>query len=164
MTRAMCSCVSPGHGTSSGLDSGLRRSDVMPAEAGIQDYLVNSGATRSRTSTVSKKAVEMDARLIPISQALRHRFEAFYGERLVQMRLFGSQARGDATSGSDIDVLIVLQGPVNPGDEITRTSELTASLSLQHNVVISRVFVSNEPFTDEQSPLLLNVRREGIPV
>jgi len=106
----------------------------------------------------------MDAQLVPILHELRHRFEAFYGERLVQMRLFGSQARGDATSGSDIDVLIVLQGPVNPGDEITRTSELTASLSLQHNVVISRVFVSNEQFTDEQSPLLLNVRRESIPV
>ena len=106
----------------------------------------------------------MNAQLVPILHELRHRFESFYGERLVQMRLFGSQARGDATSGSDIDVLIVLQGPVNPGDEITRTSELTASLSLQHNVVISRVFVSNEQFTDEQSPLLLNVRREGIPV
>ena len=82
----------------------------------------------------------------------------------MQMLLFGSQSRGDATLGSDIDVLIVLKGPVNSGDEITRTSALTASLSLQYDVVISRVFVSDEQFTDEQSPLLLNVRREGIPV
>ncbi len=29
----MRSCVYPGHGTSRGLDSGLRRSDVMPAPA-----------------------------------------------------------------------------------------------------------------------------------
>jgi uncharacterized protein len=104
----------------------------------------------------------MDTQLVPILTELRRRFEAFYGERLVQILLFGSQARGDATSGSDIDVLIVLQGPVNPGDEITRTSTLTASLSLQYDVVISRVFVSGAQFTDEQSPLLLNVRREGI--
>jgi uncharacterized protein len=104
----------------------------------------------------------MDTQLVPILTELRRRFEAFYGERLVQILLFGSQARGDATSGSDIDVLIVLQGPVNPGDEITRTSTLTASLSLQYDVVISRVFVSDAQFTDEQSPLLLNVRREGI--
>src|SRR5262249_28010398 len=46
--RAICSCVYPGNGTSSSLDSGLRRSDVMPVEAGIQDCLGNSGATRSR--------------------------------------------------------------------------------------------------------------------
>jgi predicted nucleotidyltransferase len=80
------------------------------------------------------------------------------------MLLFGSQARGDAEPGSDIDVLIVLQGPVNPGEEIVRTGALTAALSLQHNVVLSRVFVSAEQFSGEQSPLLLNVRREGIPV
>jgi predicted nucleotidyltransferase len=104
----------------------------------------------------------VDQRLKAILSALRHGFEALYGERLVQMLLFGSQARGDADADSDIDVLIVLQGPVNPGDEIARTSELTAVLSLQHNVVISRAFVSAQQFSDEQSPLLLNVRREGI--
>jgi len=106
----------------------------------------------------------MDAQLLTILTELRRRFEAFYGERLVQILLFGSQARGDATAGSDIDVLIVLKGSLNPGDEITRTGELTASLSLQYDVVISRIFVSDGQFHDEQSPLLLNVRREGIPV
>jgi uncharacterized protein len=106
----------------------------------------------------------MDAQLVPILTELRHRFEAFYGERLVQILLFGSQARGDATSGSDIDVFIVLKGLTSSGDEMTRTSALTASLSLQYDVVISRVFVSDEQFADKQSPLLLNVRREGIPV
>jgi predicted nucleotidyltransferase len=93
---------------------------------------------------------------------LRQGFEALYGELLVQMVLFGSQARGDAEPEFDIDVLVVLQEPVDPGEEITRTGELTAAFSLEHDVVISRVFVSAEQFFDEQSPLLLNVRREGI--
>ncbi len=35
--------------------------------------------------------------------------------------LFGSQARGDKMPGSDIDVLVVLKGPVRPGEEIRRT-------------------------------------------
>jgi predicted nucleotidyltransferase len=78
------------------------------------------------------------------------------------MVLFGSQARGDAEPGSDIDVLVVLKGPVNPGAEIARTGDITAALSLQHEVVISRVFISAQQFAEEQSPLLLNVRREGI--
>jgi uncharacterized protein len=106
----------------------------------------------------------MDAKLRTILAELRRRFEALYGERLVQMVLFGSRARGNAKPDSDVDVLIVLRGPVNPGEEITRTGELTASLCLQYDIVISRIFMSVEQFSSEQSPLLLNVRREGVPV
>ena len=106
----------------------------------------------------------MDDRLSAIIKELRRQFELLYGKRLVRMVLFGSQARGDAHPESDIDVLVVLQGPVDPGEEITRTGEVTAWISLKHDVVISRVFVSAEQFAEEQSPLLLNVRREGLSV
>jgi len=95
---------------------------------------------------------------------LRHRFEAIYGDRMVNMLLFGSQARGDATSESDIDVMVVLKGPVKPGKEINRTSEIRAELSLKNDVVISCVFMSAERYTIEQSPLILNVHREGIAI
>jgi len=37
-------------------------------------------------------------------------------------------------------------------------------LSLEYDVVISRAFVSSERFERERSPLLLNVRREGVPI
>jgi len=104
----------------------------------------------------------MDERLKAILALLRRQFETLYGERLVRLVLFGSQARGDAELDSDIDILVVLRGPVNPGDEITYTGDFTASLSLQYDVVISCVFVSDERFRDEQSPLLLNVRKEGV--
>ena len=106
----------------------------------------------------------MDEKLSAILRELRRRFEALYGERLVQMVLFGSRARGDAGPESDIDVLVVLRGPVDPGQEIARTGELTASFSLERDVVVSRVFISAEQFCDGQSPLLLNIRREGIPL
>ena len=72
----------------------------------------------------------MDDKLTAIITELRWRFEALYGERLVRMILFGSQARGDAEPESDIDVLVVLQGPVDPGEEIARTGEVTALLSV----------------------------------
>jgi predicted nucleotidyltransferase len=104
----------------------------------------------------------MDDQLAAIVMELRRHFESLYGERLVRMLLFGSQARGDAEPESDIDVLVVLQGPVDPGEEIVRSGEVTALLSLKHDVVIPRVFISAEQFSKEQSPLLLNVRREGI--
>jgi uncharacterized protein len=106
----------------------------------------------------------MDDKVTAILSELRRQFEILYGERLVRMILFGSQARGDAQPDSDIDVLVVLREPVDPGKEIARTGEVTARLSLKHNVVMSRIFISAEQFSSEQSPFLLNVRREGIQV
>lgn len=73
--------------------------------------------------------------------------------------LFGSQARGDAVEGSDIDVLVVLTGDVDAGSEISRTSELRTSLSLQHDVVVSFMYMPEAEFCAEQSPLSRNVRR-----
>jgi predicted nucleotidyltransferase len=106
----------------------------------------------------------MNDTLTAILAELRHRFEALYGERLVQMILFGSQARGDAEPGSDIDVLVVLRGQVSPCEEIDRTIEHVADVALHHNEVVSCVFVSEAQFESERSPLLLNIRREGVPV
>ncbi|MBF0565447.1 MAG: nucleotidyltransferase domain-containing protein [Nitrospirae bacterium] len=102
--------------------------------------------------------------LYQIITELRARLNELYGARLVYLVLFGSQARGDAVAGSDIDVLVVLKGTVNPGKEIGRTGGITSSLSLSHNVVISSTFVSEDRYETEKSPLLLNVRREGVPV
>jgi len=95
---------------------------------------------------------------------LRQSLEGLYGERFVKMVLYGSQARGDSEPESDIDVLVVLKGPVSPCDEIARTINDVAEISFRNNVVLACFFVSEEQFEREQSPLLLNVRREGIPV
>ncbi|PKO22679.1 MAG: nucleotidyltransferase [Chloroflexi bacterium HGW-Chloroflexi-1] len=104
----------------------------------------------------------MNAHIYPIVSELRQRLEALYGPRLVKMILYGSQARGDAEPGSDIDVLVVLGGSVQPGEEIERTGEAVADLSLRFGAVISCVFMDNARFTDRNGPLLRNVRREGV--
>jgi predicted nucleotidyltransferase len=99
-----------------------------------------------------------------ILKELRRRLEALYGDRLVHLRLYGSQARGDATPASDIDVLVVLRGPVSTCAEIDRTVNDVAEISLNHGVVIACVFVSQEAYEQEQSPLLLNVRQQEIAI
>jgi len=106
----------------------------------------------------------MDKRLRTALTELRCRFETLYGERLVRMVLFGSQARGDAEPGSDIDVLVVLKEPVEPYEEIKRSSDIVGELSLDWDVVISCVFVDENQFFQRDGPFLRNVRREGVAV
>jgi predicted nucleotidyltransferase len=106
----------------------------------------------------------MNPRVKTILAELRSRLEALYGDRLVKLVLYGSQARGDAEPDSDIDVLAVLKGPVQVGTEIERGSTVTAPLSLEHDVVISCVYVQEDRYKRDRGPLLLNVEAEGVPV
>jgi uncharacterized protein len=106
--------------------------------------------------------MKVNDKLKTILTQLRSHFEQLYGDRLTQMILYGSQARGDADPDSDIDVLVVLKGQVNPGEEIKRTSHIRAELSLQNDEVLSCLFVDEDRFANYNGPLLRNIRKEGI--
>ena len=106
----------------------------------------------------------MNEKLQVILNQLRSRFQEIYGDRLVKMVLFGSQARGDAQPDSDIDVLIVLKGFVNLGEEIEKTGNIVAELSLENNEVISCLYMDEHRFTQRNGPLLRNIRKEGLVV
>ena len=104
----------------------------------------------------------LDNKLKMILAEVRQALAALYGARLVDVVLFGSQARGDAVVGSDIDVLIVLQDQVSQFEEVARTSEFTSALCLKYDVLISRMFVSEKDYRHSQMPFMRNVRREGV--
>lgn len=99
-----------------------------------------------------------------ILDELRHRLEMLYGDRLVTLVLFGSQARRDAEPDSDIDILVVLRGAVDPYAEVDRTGDIITNLCLKYNVVISRLFMDEERFLYNNDALLSNIRRDGIPL
>ena len=106
----------------------------------------------------------MTDKIQTILKDLKTRLQAIYGPRLSRVLLYGSQARGDADPESDIDVLVVLHGDVQPCEEITRTTDVVSAVSLDNNILVACTFVSEEDFRSWNSPFLLNVRREGVPV
>lgn len=107
----------------------------------------------------------MDKKLIPILDELKVALQNHYGSRLVDIFLYGSQARGEGTNHSDIDMMVILEGEVDPWAEIEQAGVISAAISLKHDVVISCVYIPITRYkNDLGSPLLRNVRREGVKV
>ena len=103
-----------------------------------------------------------EEKLSEILQLLRSGLAETLGTQLEAVYLYGSHARGESRSDSDIDVLIVLRGNFDYFKMVEKTSHLTAELSLENDTVISCVFVTLEDYNQRRAPLLINIRREGI--
>ena len=95
---------------------------------------------------------------------LKQRLRALYGERLAEVVLFGSVARGEDTSHSDVDVLVVLHGPVDRYAENGHLADVVLDFMGQYRQSLSPVVMDEATFLSGDWPLLRNVREEGIPL
>ena len=86
---------------------------------------------------------------------------------LVDVRLFGSEARGEATSESDIDVLVVVQPDRDRVQFEDRIIDIAFDVNLEFGVYISPRVVTpgilNDPVVRE-TPFIKNVARESVPL
>jgi len=104
----------------------------------------------------------------PFSDAVREalgtakaRLREIYGDRLTRLIVYGSQARGEAHDDSDVDLMIVLGGEVDPDEEARRTSSLVMQVAGTYGVALSPIHLSEEHFRRDR-PLPRAARREGI--
>ena len=103
-----------------------------------------------------------EEKLSEILVTLRSGLAELLGDQLAAVYLYGSHARGEATSYSDIDVLIVLNGNFDYFEMIEKTGDLAAKLSLENDTVIALAFVTKDNYQTRRTPFLMNVRREGV--
>lgn len=89
-----------------------------------------------------------------------------YGERYRGMVLFGSYARGEARGkDSDVDLLLLLAGEVEPWKEYVRKVEpIKWPLSLESGYVLSVFPVNVEDYRSAWKPFFMNARKEGVPI
>lgn len=99
-----------------------------------------------------------------ILKEFRAEVERLYGKRLRNVVLYGSWTRGEATKDSDIDLVVILDGHVKPGKEIDRMIDIITDINLRHSVLISVYPVAEKDYLTLESPLLMNVRKDGVPV
>ena len=95
---------------------------------------------------------------------VRRRLTSFYGDRLVRVILYGSEARGEAKPGSDIDLLVLLRGPFDRFDELRTIVDLLYPLQLASDRLISARPVSVEDYEHGTIQLYRNARADGIAV
>jgi len=99
-----------------------------------------------------------------ILREFRQKAEKLYGKRLKNIILYGSWARGQATEDSDIDIAVILEGEVDPCREIDAMIDLITDINLDFETLLSVFPLSVTDFKQLNSPLLLNLRKEGKPV
>jgi type I restriction enzyme S subunit len=98
----------------------------------------------------------------PILEELQAELQQMYGERFHRLILYGSHAREESTEDSDIDVVAVIEGIDNPIVELGKLSGLISRISLKYDTLISLYPIAREDFEKRNSPLLMNVKKEGI--
>ena len=95
---------------------------------------------------------------------LKSRLGELYGERLKSLILFGSHARGDVRADSDVDVMVVLRGPVDAHAEIHRMVPTVVELELAWGTLLSVLPVAEIDYHRASKSVIAEARREGTTV
>lgn len=95
-----------------------------------------------------------------IARAVARDLRGLYGERLRQVLLFGSWARGDAHPESDIDLLVVLDEVESVWDELRRMDAILNRHSTENETVVSALVVATSDLSDPV-PAVIRAQLEG---
>jgi len=88
----------------------------------------------------------------PIGRKCKETLAKEYGKRLKGVILYGSVARGQASSASDIDLLVLLIPPFDYFTELRRLVDVLYPIQLESEQLISAKPVSVRDLTALQKP------------
>jgi len=95
---------------------------------------------------------------------IRNILKKIYGDRLVDIILYGSFAKNNATKESDIDIAVVLKGRINKSIEIDKIYDMLYDLMLETGELISIYPLSTKEIINSTWPLYHYIRTEGIKI
>lgn len=117
---------------------------------------------------MTKQVSENDMINIPIREIVsKYSVEArrIFGNKLKAVILYGSYARGDFDSESDIDIMVLLDIPREQLADARKSMRSAANaLDMEYDCVISSTFQSYDIFEDYKtaSPFYQNVEKDGV--
>jgi len=95
---------------------------------------------------------------------IHQRLAAVFGERLKGVVLYGSEARGEAEPDSDIDLLVLLEGPVELGKDLDTVIRAIYPVQLETDRLIDACPVDVEAYEAGDYAFYRRARREGVRV
>lgn len=103
--------------------------------------------------------------LAPVMRETRNGLSLLFGDRLEDVLLYGSFARGTQDEESDVDVMALVWLPQEELSHYRRqVSDFSSALDLKYDVLMSIVLQDADEFTRhcDTLPFYRNVMREGI--
>lgn len=95
---------------------------------------------------------------------IKERLIKLYGDRLIEVILYGSFATNTYNDESDIDIAVVLKGKVNKVKEIDKIYDVLYTLMLETGEVISANPISQEELKNSVWPLFYSIKKEGVKI
>lgn len=115
---------------------------------------------------VTEKPMALSRVTIKEHEALQtfiQRLVAEQGRQIVEVILFGSKARGDSASDSDVDVLILAK---NESRQLQKAiSKISSQVDLDYDILLNSLLIADtrwEQMSKERFSLCRNVERDGI--
>lgn len=97
--------------------------------------------------------------------AFKKRLETFFQNNLIEMRLFGSRARGEGDEDSDVDVLVLMREA--PMAVRGKVFEIAGDILVEFGIDISPLVMRREQFQDMKNRerlLALEIERDARPL
>jgi predicted nucleotidyltransferase len=99
----------------------------------------------------------------PVLVRFRAAVADLYGERIERVVLYGSRARGDARPDSDYDVAVFLKGlSSSRWGEVRRIADIELAILDEMGAIVHAVPYAAGSWRDPSSPLMYEIRREGV--
>lgn len=99
-----------------------------------------------------------------ISEQMKECYKSVYGGDIVEIFLYGSYARGDYSSESDIDIVAIVKGDrLELQKKLKAIWDMSAEIGLENDVIVSPMVIPYDEFLRYRKslPYYRNIIKEG---